>query len=177
MASCVLSLGFPDVPYTRYMLFFLPTSSQSKNPSMPVMASLSSPTTTDTYPEAPEVAAVLDWELTTLGDPFADLAHCCLYYGISAGTSGLSGLLGTDFHASGIPGEGEFLEDYENCSGRKIPAEWGAYMAFAFFRMAAICQGVYKRAIQGNASDAEAHRYGRIARTMAAAGLQRGLSG
>ena len=100
----------------------------------------------------PRVAAVLDWELSTLGHPLSDLAHNCLAFSIPRGTSALPGLGGADFEALGLPGEEAHRDAYCERAGRGEIADWRFYMAFAFFRMAAICQGVYARGLQGNAS-------------------------
>lgn len=101
-----------------------------------------------------EVIAVLDWELSTLGHPFADLAYQCMGLRLPSGkTNGpSSGLAGLDPAALGIPSETEYVDKYCERMGIDKIANWSFYMAFSFFRLAAICQGVAKRAADGNAS-------------------------
>lgn len=104
--------------------------------------------------------AVLDWELSTLGHPYADLAYQCMQWRLPH-DSGFRGLGGLDRSALGIPTEEAYVEAY--CRRRGIAGidNWTYYLAFSFFRLAAICQGVYKRALDGNASNPEkARTYG-----------------
>lgn len=108
----------------------------------------------------PDVIAVLDWELSTLGHPYADLAYQCMQWRLPH-DSGFRGLGGLDRSALGIPTEEAYVEAY--CRRRGIAGidNWTYYLAFSFFRLAAICQGVYKRALDGNASNPEkARTYG-----------------
>jgi aminoglycoside phosphotransferase (APT) family kinase protein len=101
--------------------------------------------------------AVLDWELSTLGHPFADLAYQCMQWRLpNAGD--FRGLEGLDRKALGIPSEAEYVADYCRRSGLKEVSHWPFLLAFSFFRIAAICQGVYKRALDGNASNPERGR-------------------
>ncbi|TKT77574.1 phosphotransferase [Aquamicrobium sp. LC103] len=107
-----------------------------------------------------EVAAVLDWELSTLGHPYADIAYQCMQWRLPH-KSGFRGLAGIDRKALGLPTEEEYIVTY--CQRRGIDGidNWVFYLAFSFFRLAAICQGVYKRALDGNASNPEkARTYG-----------------
>jgi aminoglycoside phosphotransferase (APT) family kinase protein len=111
-------------------------------------------------PDRPDVIAVLDWELSTLGHPYADIAYQCMQWRLPH-SSGFRGLGGIDRAALGLPGEEAYVADY--CRRRRISRidNWTFYLAFSFFRLAAICQGVYKRAIDGNASNPErARMYG-----------------
>jgi aminoglycoside phosphotransferase (APT) family kinase protein len=105
-----------------------------------------------------EVIAVLDWELSTLGHPYADLAYQCMGLRLPSGkTDGpSSGLAGLDPAALGIPSETEYADKYCERMGIDNIANWSFYMAFSFFRLAAICQGVAKRAADGNASSKSA---------------------
>jgi len=110
----------------------------------------------------PRVIAVLDWELSTLGHPLADLAYQCMQLRMSPGGSTLSGLQGKDRNALGIPTEKEYVDAYCERRGIEHIDHWEFYLVFSFFRFAAIIQGVYKRARDGNASSTEAARLGRM---------------
>jgi aminoglycoside phosphotransferase (APT) family kinase protein len=100
------------------------------------------------------VIAVLDWELSTLGHPFADLAYQCMGMRLPSGNGpgASSGLLGVDAQALGIPSEQEYIASYCQRMGIDKLDNWNFYLAFSFFRLAAIAQGVAKRAADGNAS-------------------------
>ncbi len=117
--------------------------------------------------DAPRLIAVLDWELSTLGHPFADLAYQCMQWRLpNAGE--FRGLGGIDRKALGIPSEAEYVEAYANRLGVGAIAHWTFLIAFSFFRVAAIVQGVYKRALDGNASNPErAQRMGAAVPLMA----------
>ena len=119
------------------------------------------------HPDEPRIVAVLDWELSTLGHPLADFAYHCMVWRIPPGV--FRGLAGTDFAAQGIPTEREYLDLYCRRTGRDcVPArDWEYYIAYNLFRIAAIAQGVMARALQGNASSAEALQTGRAARPLA----------
>jgi aminoglycoside phosphotransferase (APT) family kinase protein len=103
---------------------------------------------------APSVVAVLDWELSTLGHPFADLAYQCMH-GRLPHASVFRGLGGLDREALGIPSERNYIATYCERRGLSGVDNWAFHLAFSFFRLAAICQGVYKRALDGNASNPE----------------------
>ena len=98
--------------------------------------------------------AVLDWELSTIGHPYADLASVIMQWQLPAGTEG-RGLMGVDRAALGLPSDASFIESY--CARRGLPGieNFGFYLGFCFFRMASIIQGVLKRALDGNASNPE----------------------
>ena len=100
------------------------------------------------------VIAVLDWELSTLGHPFADLAYQCMGMRLPSGNGpgASSGLLGVDVQAVGIPSEQDYIDSYCQRMGIDKLDNWNFYLAFSFFRLAAIAQGVAKRAADGNAS-------------------------
>jgi aminoglycoside phosphotransferase (APT) family kinase protein len=108
------------------------------------------------------IIALLDWELSTLGHPYADLAYQCMQWRIGS-NSVISGLGGIDRISLGIPSEEEYIARY--CERRGIGGigNWDFYLAFSFFRLAAILQGVLKRALQGNASSDKAVAYGKLA--------------
>ena len=97
---------------------------------------------------------MLDWELSTIGHPLADLAYQCMQWRLPH-EGPLRGLAGVDRAALGIPDEDEYLRHYcERLALGAIP-HWTFYLAFSFFRLAAILQGVSKRALDGNASNPE----------------------
>lgn len=123
------------------------------------------------HPQRPEVVAVLDWELCTLGHPLSDLAYCCIPYHLPSGLPGIRGLNDLDLAERGLPTEQEFVDMYCRRAGRQggIP-DWPFYTAFALFRLAAILQGVYKRALDGNAANADALQVGEGATILADAG-------
>lgn len=107
----------------------------------------------------PRIVAVLDWELSTLGDPLADLAYNLMtYYLPSRRHSTLASNVSSE---TGIPSHKEQLERYCELSGRDAKKHWNFYLAFSMFRSAAIGQGVYKRGLDGNASSATALELGR----------------
>ncbi|MEM1414063.1 MAG: phosphotransferase [Myxococcota bacterium] len=107
----------------------------------------------------PRALALIDWELSTLGHPLADLAYTCMLYDVQLPKIG--GLLGVDFAATGIPTEEAFVAAYVEASGRAVdPGDWAYFKAFGLFRLAAIAQGVYKRSLDGNASDPQAAMFG-----------------
>lgn len=122
-------------------------------------------------PDSAQCLAVLDWELSTTGHPYADLAAVIMQWQMPPGGEG-RGLAGVDRSAEGLMSDQQFIEAY--CTRRNLPGidRFGFYLAFAFFRMAAILQGVYKRALDGNASDpARAKAFGAYVPMFAKHGL------
>ena len=105
-------------------------------------------------PDAPKLVAVLDWELSTLGHPSSDLAYQCMQWRFPNGGES-RGLAGFDRAALGIPSEEEYVALYCERMGLSGVPHWNFLLAFNFFRIAAIVQGVYKRALDGNASNPE----------------------
>lgn len=105
-------------------------------------------------PDRPHCVAVLDWELSTLGHPFADLAAVIMQWGLPTGDVG-RGLAGVDRAPLGIPEDQAFIDAYCQRTGLSGIDGFGFYLAFAYFRMAAILQGVKRRALDGNASNPE----------------------
>lgn len=103
------------------------------------------------HPEKPEVIAVLDWELSTIGHPIADLAYLCLHYHLPGDLGGTA-----DRPRSGLPTEDDMLARYCEQTGRPGIPDWTVFLAFAFFRGAAIGQGVAARAARGNVSTGSA---------------------
>ena len=98
------------------------------------------------------VLAVLDWELSTIGDPMADAVYACMAHHIPNDAKMLAGLQGLDLKSMGIPTDMDYMNEY--CKNSNISPEnmnFNFYSSFAFFRMAAILQGVYKRSLHGQA--------------------------
>ena len=98
--------------------------------------------------------AVLDWELSTIGHPYADLASVIMQWQLPVGRKG-RGLLGVDRADLGLPTDDAFIVQYCERRGLDEIDNFGYYVGFCFFRMAAIIQGVLKRALDGNASNPE----------------------
>jgi aminoglycoside phosphotransferase (APT) family kinase protein len=119
-----------------------------------------------------EIIAILDWELSTLGHPFADLAYQCMGLRMPQGLGSIDGLKGIDRNSLGIPTEAEYVAKY--CQRMNIDSidNWSFYLCFSFFRLAAIVQGVAKRASQGNASNANADKVGAFVEPLALMALE-----
>jgi aminoglycoside phosphotransferase (APT) family kinase protein len=113
----------------------------------------------------PRIIGVLDWELSTIGDPLADFAYHVMTWRVTPEL--FRGLAGIDFAAAGIPGEAEYVAAYCRRTGRAAIAAWEFYMVYSLFRIAAIVQGIAKRAIDGTAASADAVTHGALARPMA----------
>ncbi|GAB5414920.1 MAG: phosphotransferase family protein [Congregibacter sp.] len=103
----------------------------------------------------PRIIGVLDWELSTLGHPLADLSYQLMAWQLPD-TEGIKGLAGVDRAALGLPSDEQYIADYCARTGRTEIKHWNFYIVFCFFRLAAILQGVKKRALIGTASSAEA---------------------
>ena len=117
------------------------------------------------HPSEPRVLAVLDWELSTLGDPLADFAYHCMAWHVDPAQ--FRGIAGLDWAALGIPDEAHYMERYCTRTGFKIHGDWNFYLAYNMFRIAAILQGIMKRVVDGTAASAQALDAGRRARPMA----------
>jgi aminoglycoside phosphotransferase (APT) family kinase protein len=124
------------------------------------------------HPSEPRILAVLDWELSTLGDPLADFAYHCMSWHIPPGQ--FRGIAGLDLPALGIPSEAEYVRRYcERTRRRSIdPSHWDFYIAYNLFRIAAILQGILKRVVDGTAASAHARDAGSRAKPMAELGWQ-----
>jgi aminoglycoside phosphotransferase (APT) family kinase protein len=124
------------------------------------------------HPDQPRVLAVLDWELSTLGHPLADFSYHCLAWHIPPGV--FRGIAGLDLAALGIPGEADYVRRYCERTGRAdasaLMADWNFFLAYNLFRLAAITQGIAKRALEGTASSAEARATGERTRPLAEMG-------
>lgn len=117
--------------------------------------------------DKPEVIAVLDWELSTLGHPYSDLAYQCMQLRMPQGMGTIDGLKGVDRESLGIPTEEQYVADYCKRMGIEKIENWSFYLAFSFFRLAAIVQGVAKRASEGNASNEHANKVGAFVEPLA----------
>jgi len=120
------------------------------------------------HPTEARVLAVIDWELSTLGHPLADFSYLCMGWHIPPGA--FRGIAGLDLASLGIPSEQDFIRRYCSRTGRQGIEHWNFFLAYNLFRIAAILQGVYKRALEGLASADNALAAGDNAKALAEIG-------
>ena len=123
--------------------------------------------------DAPRVAAVLDWELSTIGHPLADFSYHCMSWHIPPGT--FRGIGGLDHASLGIPSEAQYVQRYCERTGRpdaeSVMVDWNFYMAYNLFRLASITQGIAKRVVDGIASSDQARSTGAATRELSSLAL------
>lgn len=112
------------------------------------------------------ILGIIDWEISTLGDPLAELSYLCMLWRTPADWNGLAGI---DLAVNGLPTEAEMVAHYCRLAGRAVPeaALWEFYMAYNLFRVSCIRQGVYARSLDGTASNVRAAESGKLVRPAA----------
>ena len=110
------------------------------------------------HPAEPRIVAILDWELSSLGDPLADFAYHLMAYRLP--TLSIPMLAGRDLDELGLPSEAEYVAHYEQVTGARVdPRDLEFYLAFGMFRLAGIFHGIRSRVVRGTAVSAQARHY------------------
>jgi aminoglycoside phosphotransferase (APT) family kinase protein len=124
------------------------------------------------HPERPDILAVLDWELSTIGDPMADFTYHLMQWQMppDISTSGAASLMDIDLAALGIPDMGDYVTMYCNRTGRAGIPNLDYYAAYNFFRLAGILQGIVGRVRDGTAANENAERSAAAVRPLAERG-------
>jgi aminoglycoside phosphotransferase (APT) family kinase protein len=122
------------------------------------------------HPTEPKILAVLDWELSTLGHPLADFSYNAMMYRMPPHI--VAGLAGADLAVLNIPTEADYVAAYARRTNRPSIAHYDFYVAFNFFRLAAIFHGIKGRVVRGNAASAEAQERVRVMPELAALAWQ-----
>lgn len=123
------------------------------------------------HPTRAEVLALVDWELSTLGHPYTDLAYQCMQLRMPNGSL-MAGLAGVNREQLLVPNEAAYVQAYCDRSGIASIPHWEFFLSLSFFRFAAILQGVYKRALDGNASNERALQMGEFVAPLAQMGRE-----
>uniref|UniRef100_A0A8C3PXS0 Aminoglycoside phosphotransferase domain-containing protein n=1 Tax=Chrysolophus pictus TaxID=9089 RepID=A0A8C3PXS0_CHRPC len=111
------------------------------------------------HPKRPEVLAVLGWKFSILGDPISDLANNCMAYFLPPQFDPMKGLAKYDLRHLGVPTAEEYCQKYCGHMGMELPENWNFYMAFVFFRLAAMLQRLHKQSLTGEVRTAQTHKY------------------
>jgi aminoglycoside phosphotransferase (APT) family kinase protein len=122
------------------------------------------------HPTEPKVTAVIDWELSTIGDPVCDFAYNAMMYRMPPHI--VAGLSGLNLATLNIPTEEDYVARYCRSTGRGSIKNWNFYLAFNYFRLAAIFHGIKGRALRGNASSDAAYRKGSLFPELAGIGWE-----
>lgn len=123
-------------------------------------------------PDAAKILAVLDWELSTLGDPLADFSYHLMTWHMPHSEAGTGSLSGFDLDALGIPSLAAYVDAYVGRTGLDPRPHLPAYFAYNFFRLAAIMQGIAGRVRDGTATSAVAADKGALVAPLAAKGWE-----